>query len=236
MRMYPRGFPSGRRGKAKRQAERRVFEALASNDRQGFCYYEWRRGYERVELDFAVWIEGLGRFALQVKGGSYLLIDGEWRLKKREGLRRVKSCPLDEAWLATLDLHDDIAELAQTAYNPFVIPVLSLPDMEPDAAIESLAQRKGVYVIWGVANLLQDLEAIIRSRSVSDALPMDRIAREVAAVTDGLIRLGDIGEIGEAKREGPWPGTVAPSILSLSVNGRTVVQIRAQKVRCRRPA
>ena len=26
-------------------------------DRRGFCYYEWRQGYERIELDFAVWIE-----------------------------------------------------------------------------------------------------------------------------------------------------------------------------------
>ena len=80
MRMYPREFPSGRRKKPKRQAERRVYEALASADRRGFVFYEWRRGYGHIELDFAVWIEGLGRFALQVKGGRYLLVDGEWYL------------------------------------------------------------------------------------------------------------------------------------------------------------
>ena len=45
MRMYPREFPSGRRKKPKRQAERRVYEALASADRRGFVFYEWRRGY-----------------------------------------------------------------------------------------------------------------------------------------------------------------------------------------------
>ena len=63
MRMYPKEFPADRRKKLKRQAERRVYEALADSKRQGFCYYEWRRGYEHIELDFAVWIEGLGRFA-----------------------------------------------------------------------------------------------------------------------------------------------------------------------------
>ena len=114
MRMYPREFPSGRRRKPKRQAERRVYEALAGSDRRGFCYYEWRKGYEHIELDFAVWIEGLGRFALQVKGGRYLLIDGEWYLKTRDGVQPVESCPLDEAWLGALDLHDDIKELAKT--------------------------------------------------------------------------------------------------------------------------
>ena len=56
MRMYPREFPANRRKKPKRRAERRIYEALAGSDRQGFVYYEWRRGYEGIELDFAVWI------------------------------------------------------------------------------------------------------------------------------------------------------------------------------------
>ena len=189
MRMHPREFPSGRRKKAKRQAERQVYEALAGSDRQGFCYYEWRKGYGHIELDFAVWMVGLGRFALQVKGGRYLLIDGEWYLKTREGIKPVRSCPLDETKLAALDWHDDIKELAATHYNPYVIPVLMFPDMEPDRAIKQLAKRTGVYVIWGVGNLLADLEEIVRSRRVSEALGMDRIAREVHAVTDGLICL-----------------------------------------------
>ena len=193
MRMYPPQFPSGRRKKPKRRAERRVFEALAGIDRRGFVYYEWRRGYECIELDFAVWIEGLGRFALQVKGGLYLIIDGRWYLKKRDGLRPVRSCPLDETKLAALDLHDDIEELAGIHYNPFVLPVLVFPDMEPDAAIESLARRAGVYVIWGVRDLLGDLEEIVRSRRVAEALGMERIAHEVDAVTDELIRLQTFG-------------------------------------------
>ena len=147
MNIYPKEFPVDRRDRPKRRAERRVYEALAGNDRQGFCYYEWRKGYDCIELDFAVWIEGLARFALQVKGGHYMLVDAEWHLKTRESSRPVKSCPLDETKLATLDLHDDIRERASAAYNPFVIPVLAFPDMEPDAAIEKLAGRKGVYLV-----------------------------------------------------------------------------------------
>ena len=63
------------------------------------------------------------------------------------------------------------------------------PDMEPDPAIKQLAKRTGVYVVWGVRSLLADLEEIVRSRRVSEVLGMDRIAREVHAVTDGLICL-----------------------------------------------
>ena len=61
-----------------------------------------------IELDFAVWVKDLGRFALQVKGGRYLIIDGEWRLKTRDGVEPSAASPLDEAWLGALDLHDDI--------------------------------------------------------------------------------------------------------------------------------
>ena len=229
MRMYPRQFPQARSEMPKRRAERQVFEALADGERQGFAYYEWRRGYGHIELDYAVWIENLGRFALQVKGGRYVLIDGEWHLKKREGFQPVRSCPLDEAWLGALDLHDDIEDRACTPYNPYVIPVVVFTDMtEPDPSIENLARRKGVYVVWGTENLLEDLAEIRQSRSVSDRLPMDRIAREVAAVTDGLIRPDESEEGGIVGR------TVGPIALSLQVAGRNILQIRAQEVGLRR--
>ena len=140
----------------------------------------WRRGYQAIELNFAVWVGGLGRFALPVKGARYQLSDGEWYLKKRDGLRPIRECPLDAAELGVLEQHDDIAERACASYNPFVVPVLMFPDMtEPDEAIASLAKRQGVYVIWGTEDLLNGLERIVQSRCVSDSLNMERIAAEV---------------------------------------------------------
>ena len=235
MRMYPREFPSGRRKKPKRQAERRVYEALAVSDRWGFCYYEWRQGYGHIELDFAVWVKNLGRFALQVKGGRYLLIHGDWYLKTRYGVKLIESCPLDEAKLAALDLHDDIEDRACTPYNPYVIPVVVFPDMEPDRAIERLAERRGVYVIWGIGNLWADLAEIVRSRRVSEALGMDRIAREVHAVADGLICLEKFEQgcvAGAADQPAPVPERRQCSgTLRLTLVGVDVTTTRAGGVR-----
>ena len=227
MRMYPREFPSGRRKKPKRQAERKTYEALAGSDRRGFCYYEWRQGYEHIELDFAVWIEGLGRLALQVKGGHYLLIDGEWYLKTRDGVQPIATSPLDEAWLAALDLHDDIKELAETAYNPFVIPVLLFPDMEPDPAIKKLACRKGVHLVWRTDDLMADLIAIVERRGVPASLTMERIGREVYAVTDGLIQLAEAG------KQETRAKAVRPIAWSLSVGGRDVLRVKAGEMHLR---
>ena len=228
MKMHPKEFPSNRRGDPKRRAEFRVFEALAVDTSQGFVHYEWRKGYERVELDFAVWIEGLGRFAIQVKGGHYLLSDGDWFLKTREGLLPVSSSPLDEAKLAALDLRDDIQERASTPYNPYVIPVMAFADMDPNPAIRQLAQRMGVYVVWGWENLLEDLAEIRLNRSVSDRLPMHRIAWEVEAVTDGLIRL-DVPLIGDTD-----DNATRPLVLSLSIAGHNLIHVRAREVHLRR--
>ena len=228
MKMFPRAFPSSRRKIPKRQAERRVYQALAGNDRQGFCYYEWRRDYGRPELDFAIWMVGLGRIALQVKGGRYRLIEGEWHLKTRNGVQLVETSPLDEVWLEALDLHDDIEDRVATFYNPFVIPVVMFPDMDPDPAIEHLARRKGVYLAWRTDDLVADLIAIVRRRGVADTLTMDRTAREVEAVTDGLIRLA-VPAGGEIRAE-----VERPTSLSLWVGGRPILQVQAREVRLRR--
>ena len=228
MRMYPREFPATRRKMPKRRAERRIYEALAGSDRQGFAYYEWRRGYEHIELDFAVWIVGLGRFALQVKGGHCLLIDGEWYLKTRDGLVPIGTSPLDEAWLAALELHDEIEERVATPHNPYVIPVLVFADMEPDPVIERLARRKGVYLVWRTDDLVAALSAVVQGRKVSGALSPDRIRREVCAVTDGLIQLGEAWEQ-EARAR-----AARPFIKSPAPSGPVLIHVRAREVRFRR--
>ena len=228
MRMYPQRFPRTRAAMPERRAERRIYQGLANSGRTGFGYYEWRRGYGRIEVDFAVWIEGLGRFALQVKGGHYLLIDGEWHLRTRRGLKAVDASPLDEAWLGALDLHDDIKELAETAYNPFVTAALAFPDMEPDRDMMNLARRKAVHLLWGSEDPVQGLEEVSRKRGASAALHAARISREVLAVTDGLIRLngaGDnpsAGETGSRHAGAPQPG---PSVLSLSAGGLSIMRV-----------
>ena len=146
-------------------------------------------------------------------------------------------CPLDEAKLAALDLHDDIAEGTGGFYNPYVVPVLALPDMtEPDPSIANLARRKGVYVHWGVENLLPDLEHIVRGRSVSDRLPTRLIANEVLAVTDGLIHLdGQVGESFDRQVEDtPVVRERADvAVVRLVMGETTVVTIRSRLVRCR---
>ena len=173
MKMYPRGFPSGRRRKPKRQAERRVCEALAGNDRQGFVYYQWPWGYERIELDFAVWIEDLRRTALQVKDALYGLNEGEWRPKAGDGVRAIETAPLDEAWPAPPRTS------ATTSRNARARPAAlsssgsrSFPTWKPAEAIDLLAQCRGCCGCWGTANFSAGPEGLSRGSGAPDVSPL----------------------------------------------------------------
>ena len=175
-----------------------------------------------------MWLVDLGRLALQVKGGHYLLIDGEWYLTTRDGVRPIETSPLGRGWLAALELHDKIEERAATPYNPYIIPVLVFGDLVPDPVIEGLARRKGVYSVCRTDDLVADLSAVARGREVSGALSTDRIRREVCAVTDGLIRLGEVQEE-EAPAKGARPATKSPAPYGL-----VLIHLRAREVRFRR--
>ena len=112
MQMYPEEFPPHRRGDPLRGAEARVFTVLQAIDRPGFAYYEWQRDKRSRQLDFALWIEGVGRFGLEVKGGWYVLIRGVWYLKNRRTgqLEQLSNCPLEQASDATMSLHKEVRE------------------------------------------------------------------------------------------------------------------------------
>ena len=189
MQMYPSQFPPKRRRKATRRAELRIFNALASSNLAGFSYYEWRKDFDDIELDFAVWMRDHGRAALQVKGGGYELRQGEFYLHTQGRVEPIASSPIDEAWLAALDLHDDIVDKLAPAYDPFVLPVLCFPDMQPDEQIEKLAHRKRVCLLWQCDQPDQRLQEILLAQPVRSTLPTSRISREVFGVTDGLINL-----------------------------------------------
>ena len=99
------------------------------------------------------------------------------------------------------------------------------PDMEVDTAIEALARRKGVYLIWGTDDLVADLIAIVRSRTA--ALTMKRIAIEVAAVTDGLIQLAATVE------DEVRVATSQPVALSITIGGRNALEVSAGNINLR---
>ena len=187
MQMYPEEFPPHRRGDPLRGAEARVFTVLQALDRPGFAYYEWQRDKRSRQLDFALWIEGVGRFGLEVKGGWYVLIRGVWYLKNRRTGRPepLSGSPLEQVSDATMSLYKEVTE--KVGGGAFFTPTLLFPDLAPDPAIAARAERSHVHLIWANDNLPERLAAIAAAAGVRYPPTAAAIRQEVLAVSDGQL-------------------------------------------------
>ena len=213
MQMYPRLFPRHRLNDPFRQAERRIFQALEACGAPGFACYEWQRNKQSLQLDFALWVPGVGRFGLQVKGGYYNFSEGDWyRRKGRKGPHvMVNACPLAVTSDATMSLLNEVSEtLAKPNY---FVPVLLFPDMDPNAAITARAQRSNVHLVWRTDPLLPRLIEIAREANVHHPPDAGDIRSEVAVITDGQVRYSESRATASPSGSGPGP------MASLSVPG-----------------
>ena len=180
----PEQFPIDRRNDPKRQAEAAVYDVLAESDRCGHAHYERGAPGRSRRTDFGLWLENVGRYAIEVKGGQYTF-DPEleqWLLHTPDGLE-AKSSPLQQADDSAMGLRNEIHR--NTGFWVFIIPVVVFPDMGPDPVIEKYAQSTNVRVIWGAEHLLADLEAVARRIVVDHPPRASHIVNEVRAVTVG---------------------------------------------------
>ena len=111
VRIYPKTFPPKRRRKATRRAELRIFNALASSNLEpALSYYEWRRTFDDLELDFAVWMRDHGRAAHAGEGRTATsCANGEFELhtqgRGRYPSRHLPSTkPGSPLWICTMTL------------------------------------------------------------------------------------------------------------------------------------
>ena len=207
MQMHPIEFPAERRQDPMRRAEARVFDEFRHSLLPGFAYYEWQRNHNSPQLDFALWLPGVGRFGLQIKGGQYRLQKGKWYLMTGNGSTKKDSL-VRKTWDASMLLHDDIVNIL--GHDTFFIAVLVFPDMEPDQAIAANARRSNVHVIWGVDSLVDKLQEIAAETEVYNPPDEEDIEREVTAVTDEQVLYEHPGASEPDRDENPSSLQVPP--------------------------
>ena len=163
IKMNPPEFPGDRLDdKMLRGAEARVFYALRNSKMEGHALYEFRYRVGARQVDYPLWVNKVGRFAVQVKGGKYEMNDdGQCSLLKPGGIPEKAPCPLEATEDGCIEMKHAIQEA--TGYTHFVVGVVIFPDMERDARMEVVARRRThVYIIWGLDHLQEDLERIAR--------------------------------------------------------------------------
>ena len=174
-------FPEDRLRDPQRQAELAIYREFENNDTPGTVIYEAKPNRRTPEVDFAIWIEGVGRYAMQVKGGIYRVAGTSWFLSTPQGEIR-KPSPLAQIWASTMKLHDSLKEGVRDNRTPFLVAVLSLPDMERDEDIEEWADHTNAHVVFGTDHIVERLIALAPHSKVLYPPTADEIEEEVALV------------------------------------------------------
>ena len=184
MNVYPE-FPENRLNDPRRQAELAVYLELQAAERSGQAIYEARPDRSCREVDFVIWLKDVARIAMQVKGGRYRIERGNWYLATPNGEEK-KPTPAKQCWDAALQLHDYLQEHINGSRNPFVLPVLLFPDMEPDPDIEAWAAQAGIHVLFGAERLDPRLVELASTARVYFPPTAAEIAEEVELVMPGV--------------------------------------------------
>ena len=184
MNINPLEFPDHRRRDPKRRAEARVYDELAGSDASGHVLYEVKPRADAPECDFAIWLEGIGTFGMQVKGGENRLERGEWFLVTDQGRQKVKSLTA-EVWDAAMAIHDTIHD--KLGRKSFVVPVACFPDMEYDRYLKERCAAKRIGVIFGVEDLVPQLQDLAEAAEVFQTPSARTITEEVELIRDGAM-------------------------------------------------
>ena len=177
-------FPDHRFRDPRRMAELAVYRELEASDAPGTAIYEAKGNRQCPEVDYAIWAEGVARYAAQLKGGIQRVQGGTWYRSTPRGEVRVPS-PLPKIWDSTMKLHDYVQARVGDGRNPFFVPVLLLPDMEVDPAIEEWAEHTHVHVLFGTDDLVERLINLAPHAQVLYPPTAEEIAEEVDLVLPG---------------------------------------------------
>ena len=168
-------FPPHRRRDPMRLAELQVYTEIMNSDRQGRAFYELTSA-NAPELDFAVVIQDLAIYGIQVKGGPHTFRGGQFQRITDDGPVDIP-CPLKVTWDAAMQIREPVSK--RLGRKAFVVPVLVFPDMEPDPDIERRAEHDRVKVLFGAHNLVERLVDLVADQEIFSpptAWQLDEIA------------------------------------------------------------
>ena len=198
-------FPPHRRLDPMRQAELEVYNELAASDYPGRTLYELKTSRAAPELDFAVLLEKVGVYGIQVKGGQYRVQRGNWQLVTHTGPIALK-CPIKLTWDSAMQIRETVQR--ELKRKVFVMAVLVLPDMEPDPAIEERAKDDRVEVLFGVTDLVKRLVELAANHDIYNP-PSPWLVDEIAEVLMPYLADEDDDDDGDNDSEG-WDRGIDP--------------------------
>ena len=130
-------------------------------------------------MDFAVWVQDVACFAIEVKGGTYWVENGTLFRQGPIGPEQVAN-PLRKAMDGALSISNSIKD--RLPGGAFVISVLLFPDMEVEDDIRRWGQDSRTNVMFGVTDLVRRLTEMDDVQDIRHRPTAYRIEQEVAVL------------------------------------------------------
>ena len=211
-------FPAHRRRDPQRLAELQVYIEIMNSDREGRALYEVKTSRNVPELDFAVLIEDVAVYGVQVKGGQHAIHRGQFQLITDDGPVTIP-CPMKVTWDAALQIRETVKR--RIGRKVFVVAVLVFPDMEPDPDIELRAENDRVKVLFGTDNLVERLVDLVADEEIFNP-PSAWLVDEIAeTLMPFLVAAGQPAEEPEGQED---------DVREINVDGRPLVVHHADVV------
>ena len=180
-------FPAHRRRDPLRLAELQAYTEFMNSDRAGRVLYEVKTSRNVPELDFAVLLEDMAIYGVQVKGGQHVITRGQWQRITDDGPVTIP-CPMKVTWDAALQIREAVKR--RLGRKVFVVAVLVFPDMEPDPDIELRAENDRVKVLFGTNNLVERLVDLVADEEIFSP-PTAWLVDEIAEALMPFLANGD---------------------------------------------
>ena len=182
MKINPK-FPPARMDLSMRRAEWDVYQAIEASEVPGRALYEVKVTKKSDQVDFLVWAEGITLFAVQLKGGTYVLDKGELALVTHHG-RELQDGLLGDMWDCCLAIPRFLKPILHR--GTYVVPVLALADMEENEAIRDMAERRSIDILFGMDDWVDRLVALADGHPIRHRPTRQTINEEVEAIMPEL--------------------------------------------------
>ena len=176
-------FPPSRLTEPTRRAERDIYQAIEASSLPGRALYEVKVTRDAKQIDILLWAEAVAAFAVELKGGLYVIHDGELCLVNGNG-----RTPMPGLLAAVWDASRAIPAFIQAKLHRglYIVPVLGLPDMERDEAILDMAARRQVEVLFGKEDWVNRLVDLASCHPIRHRPTEATIEQEVMAIMPEL--------------------------------------------------
>ena len=182
MKVHPQ-FPPYHVKDPRRKAEQTLYDQLVQSAVPGYTLYEAYPGRGAPQLDFAIWLEGIARIALQCKGGERRIHRGDWQPHTQQGWERKES-PVTGTRDSAIALRETID--SNGGRRVLVIAALIFPDMAFDQFLADRAGEQKVHALFGYENLVDRLIGLADDQKIHYPPTHRQILQEVELVMPGL--------------------------------------------------